>query len=172
VNGERRVIEREVRSVESEAGDQYATVGEHRCQIGEHGALGPGVDEGDDVSRGDDQIETLGACERCEVRFEPGELGRRAPCLGQHRRVGIHSGALEAQLGQPDRNPPGAATRIEDARTRRDERRTHRRLAVNVLTALGQPREPVGVLASAFGVVTDNAGPGAHLTIQAQSLPR
>lgn len=81
-----------------------------------------------------------------QVAEEPLLGGGVAAGDGEHRGVDVYTGAVVAQLGESDRDPPGAAAGIEYPGGRLQQRCAERGLAVDVVARFDEPRETLSVL--------------------------
>ena len=130
----------------------------------DHGRLGAGRDQWYDVPGEHDQVVRRvpgrQQVERAEVGLQPGQVG--CPLAGhrQHGGVDVGTGAVVAELGQPDRDPAGAAAGVEHPGAGRHQRGAQGRLAVDVCTGGREGIEPGRVVAST--APARGVGPAGH----------
>ena len=119
---------------------------------GAGGALeGAGLEQRDGVSRDQHDVEELSGVEDSQVGHPPVQLGRLLASHRQHGGVEVDAHHGVAELGQPDRDPAGAAARVEHPRRRVGDPGHEGRLAVHVVATRGQRAEPLGVLLRVVG---------------------
>ncbi len=137
--------------VQAHARDQQAAGAQEGGQLPDDGRFRAGGQQRDDVPGGEHQVVARIQAESVQagqVAEDPLLRGGLAAGDGEHRGVDVHAGAGVAQFGQPDRDPPGAASGVEHPGGGLQQCGAERGLAVDVVARLGEPRETLGVFLS------------------------